>query len=222
MTRVRFLVKNNSSEGNRDIVTFLKTNLTKLNCNNVICEFRFITEKEVVELITKGIDKLPAAFIDDILYMDSINIKNQLNTYLMPAGVKTGGGKPSKINHMVHNPEDMMEEFKKREMNMEAAEKDTDEKETPNFMEDYQKELHRRAAEAEKDKAGMKPGAKSAKGPKPGGSGTVFTGGNGQTGDITTPVIRRPNNVSLGTDIPKAGFKDKDDDMLTAMFEETV
>ncbi len=205
MTRVRFLIKNNNSEGNKDIISFLKENIGTLNVRNVIFEFRFIDDKEIPHLLEKGIDKLPAAFVDDILYMDSMNIKDKLSGYLSDSkGPKKG--RPSKLDRLVGNPEELMDEFKRREMNKEEADKDVDDKETPNFMEDYQKELQRRSAEVEKEKAAGNGPAKKINKPEQGG--------------IVAARPQRPSNVAAL--IPKAVNRDKDDDMLNRMFEETI
>jgi hypothetical protein len=222
-TKVILLIKDNDSQGNQDLISFLKPNIKLLNYKSVTFEFRFITSDQIPGLISKGIDKLPAAYINDIAYMDSINIIAQLRRYLAPSGEQSSmaGGRPVSIDKMVGNPEEIMEEYRRREMNEDAIKRDaedtSEEAAGKGFKERADMEMRRRTEEFEKSKPNAAGKSKSMI-TQP----SDFVSGRPQS--MIQPPIKqqRPSNVAhiSGTDIPKSSGN-ADEDMLNRLFEET-
>jgi hypothetical protein len=168
MPLVTILARDNDKPGNQELISFLEPNWEALLRSGLTFDLKIVEDKDVPDLIKKGIDKMPVAIMNDKQYASSIDIKMFLMKYLQKPGTAQ--------RRRTRDPEEEYREFYKSEMSFEAAEREQ-EMENDDGKKDliskYQDEIERRNKEDSKQGPTKLKGKKSA-----------------------TPVQKRIDNVS--------------------------
>lgn len=178
LINVTVFARDNDKPGNRDIVAFFNQYLQPLVQAGLRFKFT-VADKIEKELISRGIDKLPAIEVKTTKgvknFVTPMEIKNALLKYI---DVKV------EMPRRAGRPEDDLQDYYSREMNMEKYEadlEDGDETQKKDIMSRVQAEMERRQTET--DKRPAKPRARATRPPnvRPGKSCDETTRSRAQT-----------------------------------------
>ena len=138
MTRVVILARNNDKPANLEIVNFLEKNMTDMVKNGFRFELKVVEDKDIEKLLSKGIDKLPYAQINNKPFKSSSEIITALMRCKNP-------------QQKTQTMEEDFREYFKDDMTEEAAERDSragdDDSEKQSMIERANAETERRQRE---------------------------------------------------------------------------
>lgn len=203
MVLVVIFARDNDKPGNQELINFLQPNFAALLQSGLTFDIKIICDKDIPDLLKRGIDKLPAAEIQGKKFLSSVEIKSILMRYL--------GARTVQQRKQTRDPEDEVRDFYRDEMTLDAVQREAEEAEEKeskkDLMSKYQDEVQRRAQEDDKTgKNKAKPRAPTQRGdnvPQ-------------EIEPVRRSAPRDARQVSLGGDP-----NNSDDRALESMFEQT-